>query len=89
MALLPQYLSLHRDVCDWSVAPSLEGPTCWVEPRSVVLLFARPDADGIEDMTADDNARWSRDQRGSSSLKFRFYEGETSVLWAGGRPWRA
>jgi glycogen operon protein len=37
------YLEPPLDICDWSEAPSLDGRTCRVEPRSVVLLFARAD----------------------------------------------
>jgi len=39
---LNTYLDPPHDICDWSAAPSLEGVT-WVEPHSVVLLFARVD----------------------------------------------
>jgi isoamylase len=29
------------DICDWADAPMVEGSTCLVQPRSVVLLFAK------------------------------------------------
>jgi glycogen operon protein len=28
------------DICGWANAPTLQGSTCWVQPRSVVLLLA-------------------------------------------------
>ena len=40
------YLDPPHDICEWSAAPSLQGATCRVEPRSVVLLFARADKRG-------------------------------------------
>jgi glycogen operon protein len=35
------YLDPLGDICDWADAPILEGSTCLVQPRSVVLLFAK------------------------------------------------
>lgn len=30
------------DICDWADAPKLEGSTCLVQPRSVVLRLPKP-----------------------------------------------
>jgi glycogen operon protein len=35
------YLDPPDDICGWTDAPSLEGPTYLVQPRSVFMLFAR------------------------------------------------
>jgi len=38
------YLDPPDDICEWASAQPLQGSICRVEPRSVVLLFARSDA---------------------------------------------
>jgi glycogen operon protein len=35
------YLDPPNDICSWADAPTLQEPTCRVEPRSVVLLLAK------------------------------------------------
>jgi isoamylase len=35
------YLDPPHDICDWSEAPELQGATCRVQPRSIVMLLGR------------------------------------------------
>jgi len=35
------YLASPEDICSWADAPRLQGSTCWVQPRSVVMLLAK------------------------------------------------
>ena len=38
--VIDTYLESPQDVCEWSAAPTVEGPTYRVQPHSVVLLLA-------------------------------------------------
>jgi isoamylase len=43
------YLDPPDDICGWADALRLQGSTCWVRPRSVVLLLAK--GEGEQELT--------------------------------------